>query len=87
MRFALRNKEKLVNSFGADFYQLLIDSLKHYSSTHEDFNSYQYAAGSQHTYMMIDVESVHPRSEITFQFVITGIMYDVIHVAYFSSYG
>ena len=36
MRFALRNKDKLVNAFGIEAHQLLLDSLKDYARNHED---------------------------------------------------
>lgn len=36
MRFALRNKDKLVNAFGTEAHQLLLDSLKDYARNHED---------------------------------------------------
>ena len=40
MRFALRNKTKLINAFDEDYYNLLIESLKQYFANNETIHSY-----------------------------------------------
>lgn len=36
MRFALRNKTKLINAFDEDYYNLLIESLKQYFANNRE---------------------------------------------------
>lgn len=74
MRFALRNKSKLIKAFGEDYYKLLISSLTAYTI-------------EGYTYEFINIPNVQPSADSNFQFAIVGKQYDVLHVAYYSAIG
>lgn len=77
MRFALRNKKKLVEKLGQGFYQTLINSLKNYAETNEELT-----IGDK----VNDKDSILVNhKDQTFQFVIIRKTFDVYTVAYYST--
>lgn len=79
MRFALRNKTKLIQAFGEDEYNRILSSLKQYA-----LDRYKPETHSQDgvRYPILDVCSP---GEIIYQFAVIGSMWDVIHVAYYKT--
>lgn len=84
MRFALRNKTKLINAFDEDYYNLLIESLKQYFANNETIHSYS-VEGEK--YQFIDIPNVQPQTDSFFQFAIIEKKYDVLTLAYYSCFG
>lgn len=84
MRFALRNKAKLIKAFGESYYSLLVHSLEAYAKGRKDINTYNLEGTD---YELIDVPSVQPNTDSCFQFVVVGRLYDVVRVAYYSAIG
>lgn len=84
MRFALRNKAKLIKSFGEDYYKLLVSSLTDFAKTNREIAAYTIEG---YTYEFINIPNVQPNIDSYFQFAIVGRQYDVIHVAYYSTVG
>lgn len=80
MRFALRNKDKLVKALGFGAYQLLLDSLKYYASNNDEIVDKCFSSRFQH-YVFL---APNIRGSGFFKFAITKKMYDVVHVAYIS---
>lgn len=80
MRLVLRNKDKIVNAFGEDYYELLISSIKSYQYNPDDRYEIK---GTGHEF--INVPSSQSKSDAMFQFAITKEMYDVIVLAYYSA--
>lgn len=79
MRFALRNKDKLVNAFGTEAHQLLLDSLKDYARNHEDVSvSGSLPGGSYQVFLVPSLKGTGDR----FKFAIIKKVYDVYHVAF-----
>nr|DAY57977.1 MAG TPA: hypothetical protein [Caudoviricetes sp.] len=84
MRFALRNKAKLIKSFGEDYYKLLVSSLTAFAKSSREIAAYTVEG---YTYEFINIPNVQPSADSYFQFAIVGRQYDVIHVAYYSAIG
>ena len=84
MRFALRNKSKLIKAFGEDYYKLLMSSLTAFAKSNREIAAYTVEGN---TYEFINIPNVQPNADSNFQFAIVGKMYDVIHVAYYSAIG
>ena len=80
MRFALRNKSKLIKAFGEDYYKLLTA----FAKSNREIAAYTVEG---YTYEFINIPNVQPNADSNFQFAIVGKMYDVIHVAYYSAIG
>lgn len=80
MRFALRNKDKLVNAFGIEAHQLLLDSLKDYARNHEDV-SVSGSLPGERSYQVFLVPSLKGTGD-RFKFAIIKKVYDVYHVAF-----
>lgn len=80
MRFALRNKDKLVNAFGKEAHQLLLDSLKDYARNHEDV-SVSGSLPGERSYQVFLVPSLKGTGD-RFKFAIIKKVYDVYHVAF-----
>jgi hypothetical protein len=81
MRLVLRNQEKISKTLGSDFLSILLDSIK----------AFKYDATKEHNidgmpYKFINIRSVIPDTDTTFQFAITKRMYDVIQLSYYSQY-
>lgn len=92
MRFSLRNQKKIEKKLGADYLALLKKSL----DVHFTEYNMNYAKIPEVTYPKLvkgkdmqglHVPSVHPRSDIDFEFIIYGRCYDVLHLSYYSSIG
>lgn len=80
MRFALRNKTKLVNAFGEAFYNELIASINDFQSKYTpDFHYWNEAIQKE----MLDIPS-KDNPDKTFTFAIVCEMWDVITLAYYS---
>lgn len=84
MRFALRNKTKLIKSFGEDYYKLLIDSLTAFAKRKTEITTYTIEG---YNYEFVDIPNIQPKTVSYFQFAIVGSRYDVVHVAYYSAVG
>lgn len=81
MRFALRNKTKLINAFGETYYNELIASINDFQSNHTPDCHYWNEAIQKE---MLDIPSnTHPGT--IFTFAIVSEMWDVITLAYFSA--
>ena len=84
MRFALRNQQKIVKSFGVEYLNLLLGSLEKHFKDNEIIKEETIEGGK---YNVIYVHSVAPNSEIDFQFIIVSKKYYVYLLAYYSSIG
>ena len=77
MRFALRNRSKLIQAFGEDEYNRILSSLKLYA-----LDRYE-----PETTLINEVKypilSIRSPGGVTYQFAIVGSKWDVIHVAYY----
>lgn len=82
MRFALRNKAKLIKSFGEDYYKLLVSSLTDFAKSNREIAPYTIEG---YSYEFVDIPNIQPKTDSYFQFAIVGRQYDVIHVAYYSA--
>lgn len=80
MRFALRNKTKLIQALGESHYHLLMDSLKRFFSANETIQAKE-IEGERHSF--IDVPSIQDAK--CFRFAIIGKQYDVLKLAYYST--
>jgi hypothetical protein len=83
-RFALRNKDKIVQSFGLDYYNLLIDSLKAYFNTAKEIVEHTH---ENYTHKFIYVPNVQPHTDSEFVFIIIRKTYNVYNLAYYSVQG
>lgn len=79
MRFALRNKSKLIKAFGEPFYCELIKCLTNHFKCNAAIDSNE-IEGLE--YQVINVPSERDADKI-YQFAITGQMYDVLRLAYY----
>lgn len=84
MRFALRNKTKLIKSFGEDYYKLLISSLIAFAKSGREITAYTIEG---YNYEFVNIPNIQPKTDSCFQFAIVGRRYDIIHVAYYSAIG
>ena len=85
MRFALRNKNKLIKSFGVDYYNLLIDSLTEYFKNRTEIP--EHSLGGVDNYKFIFVPNIQPKTDSEFEFAIISKTYDVYLLAYYSTHG
>lgn len=84
MRFALRNKSKLIKAFGEDYYKLLISSLTAFAKSNREIVVYTVEG---YTFEFINIPNIQPNADSNFQFAIVGKRYDVMHVAYYCVIG
>lgn len=77
MRFALRNKKKLIEKLGQGFYDSLITSLKNYTTNNEELTTGEDVNGKQS--ILVN------HKDQAFQFVIISKTFDVYIVAYYST--
>lgn len=80
MRYALRNKDKLIHAFDEPFYNLLIASLKAYTYRQEDV---KVMIRQGKSYRMLQVPNLQASKNTIFEFIIVGGKYDVLQVAFF----
>jgi hypothetical protein len=78
MRLVIRNKDKLIESFGEDYYNLLLESVKAYEYNSDDRYSSESAC-----HQFINIPSA--QSEVMFKFAIVKEIYDVIVLGYYSA--
>ncbi len=81
MRFALRNKSKLIKAFGEPFYCELIKCLSNHFKCNTAIESAQIEGLD---YQIINVSSEQDANKV-YQFAITGQMYDVLRLAYYKT--
>lgn len=81
MRFALRNKKKLIEKLGEGYYNTLVNSLKAHAKANEELITSEYEGldGKQ----VVQLPSVADKSK-TLVFVIIRQKYDVYQVAYYT---
>ena len=60
MRFALRNKSKLIKAFGEDYYKLLISSLTAFAKSNREIAAYTIEG---YTYEFINIPNVQPSAD------------------------
>jgi len=84
MRFALRNKPKLVKAFGEDYYNLIVESLRKYFSDRSTIEKYKIDGVN---YEFINVPNIQHNTDSFFQFAIINNKYDVVMLAYYSAIG
>lgn len=77
MRFALRNKTKLIQAFGEDEYNRILSSLKQYAKERDEPET-KLLDGVQYPIL-----SVCSPGEAIYLFAVIGSKWDVIHVAYY----
>lgn len=77
MRFALRNKSKLIQAFGEDEYNRILSSLKQYALDRDDPET------TLHDGVKYPILNVCSPGEMIYQFAVLGSKWDVIHVAYY----
>ena len=85
-RFALRNREKIIESHGKDKYDLIIASLAKYFKDNETIPETECNWGDKKI-QCIFIPSIHQKSEIDFQFAIYRRNYDVLGLAFIGSVG
>ena len=76
MRFALRNKSRLIESFEADFCKDMIQCLTFYFKNNEVVERHK-KDGYNHDFISV------PGSTCTYQFAIVRQQYDVLTLAYY----
>lgn len=76
MRFALRNKSRLIESFGNDLYEDIINSLKSYFENNSEVERPK-KDGYNHDFISV------PGTKCTYQFAIVRQQYDVLTLAYY----
>lgn len=76
MRFALRNKSRIIESFGNDFYENMIISLKSYFENNSEVERHK-KDGYNHDFISV------PGTKCTYQFAIVRQQYDVLTLAYY----
>lgn len=81
MRFALRNKSKLIKAFGEPFYHELIKCLTSHFKRNAAIESYRIESLE---YQVINVPSERDADKV-YQFAITGQVYDVLKLAYYKT--
>lgn len=81
MRFALRNKSKLIKAFGESFYCELIECLTIHFKYNVAIENNQ-IDGLE--YQIINVPSERDTDKV-YQFAITGQIYDVLKLAYYKT--
>lgn len=81
MRFALRNKSKLIKAFGEPFYCELIKCLQNHFKRNAAIESSR-IEGLE--YQVINVSCERDTNKV-YQFAITGQMYDVLKLAYYKT--
>lgn len=84
MRFALRNKTKLIKAFDESYYNLLMESLKQHFKNSEEIQMYSIEGEK---YQIIDVPNIQPNTDNCFQFAVVRVKYDVLTLAYYSCLG
>ena len=78
MRYALRNKSKLIKAFGEPFYLQLIESLtRHFKSN----TQIERLDAEELNYQIVEVQNVNE----VLQFAVTGEKYDVLTLAYYKT--
>lgn len=86
MRYSLRNKDKIVESFGTKYYNLLVRSLDRYFKDRIEIEEHNVPSLSN-KYKFIFVPNVQPKTDSDFVFAIIKKTYDVYLVAYYSAQG
>jgi hypothetical protein len=76
MRFAIRNKSRLIESFGNDLYEDMIISLKSYFENNSEVETHK-KDGYDHDFISV------PGAKCTCQFAIVRQQYDVLTLAYY----
>lgn len=78
MRFALRNKSKLIKAFGEPFYLQLIKSLENHFKSNAQIDRLEIEGFN---YQVVEVK----KADDIIQFAITGEKYDVLTLAYYKT--
>lgn len=81
MRFALRNRDKLIKSFGSEYYNSIVFSLKRYFESNE-VHKYNIEGKK---YQFIDIPNICSQTDSFFQFAIIRQRYDVLILAYYNT--
>lgn len=81
-RFSLRNKDKIINSFGQRYCDLLIDSLTDHFKDNKVIEEHTYEGVN---FKIIHVPNIQPKTDSIFEFAITSKMFDVYNLAYYSA--
>lgn len=84
MRYALRNKKKIVAALGVDYHSLLIKSLDLFFKEDEPIQEHKYEGMNQ---KIIHVPNAQPNTDGLFEFAIISKRFDVYHLAYYSAIG
>lgn len=84
MRFSLRKKGKIINTFGEDYYKLLMNSLKAYFYNRGNFEEHDIEG---YSYPFLFVPSVQPNTDTEFQFAVVSKTFNVYNLSYFSAVG
>lgn len=77
MRFALRNRTKLIKAFGEDEYKKILSSLKLYSQENDT------AETTSLDNVKYPILSVSSPGKVTYQFAIIGSKWDIIYIAFY----
>jgi len=84
MRFSLRNQQKIKDSLGEDYLNLLLASLEVHFKTTPELKRHRYATVG---YDMIHVPNIQPKTDSCFEFAIIKQTFDVLNLAYYSAIG
>jgi len=82
LRYALRNKSKIVEKLGLSFLDVLKQSLDKYFKENDKVEEHV-----SDPYNFISVPSSQPYTETVYKFYVTRKVYDVYNLAYKSSEG
>lgn len=85
MRYILRNKPKIKDSFGKDFLDWLDLSIGVYFKDHPDYIPEHIYEGER--FKIIHVDNVQPHTDSFFELYVISITYDVYLLAYKSCCG
>lgn len=83
-RYALRNQQKISDTFGKDYTELILKSLDYYFANANQIVMYDYEG---QPYSIIHVDNVQPNTDMFFEFYVLEKKYDVYRLAYKSVCG
>ncbi len=83
-RYSLRNQDKIKNSFGEEFLELLISSLNEHFTTAREIVEHEY---DNEKFKIIHVDNVQPKTDSFFELFVIKKTFDVYNLAYKSCAG
>lgn len=84
MRFILRNQDKIKNSLGIDFHNILLQSISKHFKERQVIEEFTY---DNEKFKVIHVDNVQPNTDSFFELYVIKKTFDVYLLAYKSSCG